>query len=196
MILSLHLLPRPPVLRNTSYILTPPPGSQAADDIAIPKNFFITTYTRVACSYCRDEFISPKSMDGDGVLLKPPESGHSACCCKRLSTQSGRLKQTTFIRHPNEGPRKVEEPGPPPSCLPWTQIQFSSVQFNPPRCGESLLQFNRFHNIPELHMPSEAGPTIVCWLILSPMDHSFMPKWTWKSYQSDFKAWWFHPGGS
>ena len=46
--------------------------------------------------------------------------------------------EKTFIRVRHEGPRKVEDPGPPPSCLPCTQIQF-----NPPSCRESLLLFNR-----------------------------------------------------
>lgn len=54
--------------------------------------------------------------------------------------------------------------------------EFNSIQFSSPSCRESLLQFNRIH-IPELDY-AEGGPRIASCLILSPMDHAFMPKWT------------------
>ena len=168
------------------------PGSQAADDIAIPKKFFITTYTRVACNFLLPwwihfayygwwGYVAEINLQKVATPLLLQASLHAVRKIKADNLyKTSKLKDHEKWR--TQAHHQVDFRAPKFNSVPF--------QFNPPSCRESLLQFNRFH------MPMEAGPTIVCWLILSPMDHSFMPKWTWKSYQSDFKASWFHPGSS
>lgn len=113
------------------------------------------------------------------------------CFCKRLSTQSGRLKQknlyksSTWRTTKSGGSRPTTKlPSVHPNSVQSTQLQ----RITPPVQPKFIFQSSTCR--------SRRGQQIVCWLILSPMDHSFMPKWTWKAFQSEFKAWWFHPGAS
>ena len=144
-----------------------------------PRNFSsLHTHELLAIFYCRDEFISP-TMDGEGMLLKlTSRKWPLRCCCNLQSSlhavrkiKADNLYKTSKLKDHEKWRTQAHH------RVAFRASKFNSVpfQFNPPSCRESLLQFNRFL-IPELHMPMEAGPTIVCWLILSPMDHSFYAK--------------------
>ena len=136
--------------------------------------------------------ISPAMDDDDGVLLKETSRKRPLrCFCKRLSTQSGRLKQknlyksSTWRTTKSGGSRPTTKlPSVHPNSVQSTQLR----RIAPPVQPKFIFQSSTCR--------SRRGQQIVCWLILSPMDHSFMPKWTWKAFQSEFKAWWFHPGAS